>query len=207
MDPFTLAMIGAGIGGLFSKDHLKGAMLGGLGGYAGGAMMPGLLGGSTAAASVATSPGLIGAAEVAAPEFGAVLPEAGLMGAGPLPIGEGLGFGTSGLAAPGLEGSTMMSRLGELGSTAAGKLKTASTALKPVTQAIGAANSVSGLLASPPPIQAPEPRVGGGGNPQFQALEQQQLALESQRAQEEAQRRSAQQKLLASFGGAYGRTA
>ena len=199
MDPFTLSLIGAGIGGLFSKDHLKGALLGGMGGYAGGAMMPGLLGGG-AAASAAASPGLIGAAEVAAPEFGAVLPEAGLMGAGPLPIGEGLGFGTSGLAAPGLEGSTMMSKLGEFGTAAADKLKAANTAFKPVGQAMSAAQSVSGLLASPPPIQAPAPHVGGGGNQQFQAIDQQQIALDNQRAQDEMQRRQAQQKLLSMIG-------
>lgn len=207
MDPFTLAMIGAGIGGLFSKDHLKGAMLGGLGGYAGGAMMPGLLGGSTAAASAASSPGLLGAAEVAAPEFGAALPASGLYGAGPVPIGEGLGLGTSGLAAPGLEGSTVMSKLGEFGSAASDKLKAAGAAFKPVGQAIGAAQAVSGLLASPPPIQAPAPHVGGGGNAQYAALEQQQQALDAQRAQEEAQRRATHQKLLASFGSPYGRTA
>ena len=201
MDPFTLSLIGAGIGGLFSKDHLKGALLGGMGGYAGGAMMPGLLGGSTAAAEAAASPGLLGAAEVAAPEFGAALPEAGLMGAGPLPVGEGLGFGTSGLAAPGLEGSTMMSKLGEFGTAAADKLKAANAAFKPVGQAMGAANAVSGLLASPPPIQAPAPHVGGGGNQQFQAIDQQQLALDNQRTQEEAQRRQAQQKRLSMIGG------
>lgn len=207
MDPFTLAMIGAGIGALTSKNKLKGAMLGGMGGYAGGAMMPGLLGTSSAAASTASTPGLLGAAEVAAPEFGAALPASGLYSAGPVPIGEGLGFGTSGMATPGLEGSGFLDKLGGFGSAAADKLKAANTAFKPVGQAMSSANSVSGLLASPPPLEAPAPHFGGGGNPQFQALEQQQLALDQQRMQDEMQRRQAQQKLLAMIGGFNGRTA
>lgn len=206
MDPFTIAMIGAGIGALTSKNKLKGAALGGLGGYAGGAMMPGLLGSSTAAASTA-SPGLLGAAEVAAPEFGAALPAPGLYGAGPVPIGEGLGFGTSGMATPGLEGSSFFDQLGDFGSAAADKLKAANTAFKPVGQAMSSAKMASSLIPDAKPLETPAPHFGGGGNPQFQALEQQQLALDNQRMQDEMQRRQAQQKLLSMIGGFNGRTA
>lgn len=206
MDPFTLGLIGAGIGALSSKNKLKGALMGGMGGYAGGAMMPGLLGTSSAAASSA-SPSLLGAAEVAAPEFGAALPAPGLYGAGPVPIGEGLGFGTSGMATPGLEGSGFLDKLGDFGSAAADKLKAANTAFKPVGQAMSSAKMASSLFPDAPPLEAPAPQFGGGGNPQFQAIEQQQLALEQQRLQEEMQRRQAQQKLLSMIGGSYGRTA
>ena len=183
MDPFTLGLIGAGIGGLFSKNHLKGALLGGLGGYAGGALMPGLLGGGAAAGEAAGS-AASGAAWATPGELAA-----------------------SGYTAP-HSAAGLLEQAGDLGSTAMGKLEAANKALKPVGQAIGAANMVSGLLASPPPIQTPAPNVGGaGGNAQFQALQQQQAALEQQRMQEEMQRREAQQKLLAMMGGSYGRTA
>lgn len=47
MDPFTLSLIGAAIGGLTSKRPLEGALLGGVGGY----FAPGLLGGGGAAAA------------------------------------------------------------------------------------------------------------------------------------------------------------
>lgn len=177
MDPFTLSLIGAGLGGLFSKNHLKGALMGGMGGYAGGAAMPGLLGGSTAAEAGGALQ-LATPAELTASGYSAPLSGTGLLG----------------------QGADMLAQAGD-------KLKAVNTAFKPVGQAMSSANAVSGLLASPPPIEAPAPHLGGGGNAQFQALEQQQLALDQQRMQDEMQRRQAQQKLLAMIGGSYGRTA
>ena len=175
MDPFTLAAIGAGIGGLFSKNKLKGAALGALGGYAGGMAAPGLLGGSGAASGAAwATPGELAASGYSAPHSAA-------------------GF---------------MEQASELGGAAMDGLDKANKAFKPIGQAMGAANMVSGLFSSPPPIQAPAPNVGGaGGNAQFQALLQQQSQLDGQRAQEDLQRRQAQQQLLAMMGGAYGRAA
>lgn len=178
MDPFTLSLIGAGIGGLFSKDHLKGALLGGMGGYAGGAAMPGLLGGSTAASTSGSLLSTATPAELAA----------------------------SGYNAP-HSGATLLEQVGDFGSAAADKLKTANTAFKPVGQAMSSAKMASSLFPETRPVETPAPHFGGGGNPQFQALEQQQLALDQQRAQEDMQRRQAQQKLLAMIGGSYGRTA
>jgi hypothetical protein len=49
-DPITLGVAGAGLGAMTSDDPLKGAMLGGLGGWAGGSMMGlGAAGGAGAA--------------------------------------------------------------------------------------------------------------------------------------------------------------
>lgn len=66
-DPFTLAMIGGGIGGLLNKDDpLKGALLGAGAGFTGGKLAPGLLGGASQTAGLLAPGAASGAGSQAA---------------------------------------------------------------------------------------------------------------------------------------------
>ena len=108
-------------------------------------------------------------------------------------------------AAPGMGGSSMFDQLSRYGSQAKGYLDEANKVIKPVGQALGAAKTAQGLLSpDSPPMQAPAPHMGGGGNPVYAGLLQEQQAQSQARAQEEMQRRAAQQKLLEMMGGRYG---
>jgi hypothetical protein len=83
-----------------------------------------------------------------------------------------------------------------------GYLDEANKVIKPVGKALGAAKTAQGLLApDTPQMQAPAPQFGGGGNPVFMGLLQEQQAQSQARMQEEMQRRQAQQKLLEMMGG------
>jgi hypothetical protein len=111
-------------------------------------------------------------------------------------------------AAPGMGGSSMFDQLSRYGTQAKGYLDEANKVIKPVGQALGAAKTAQGLLSpDSPPMQAPAPHMGGGGNQVYAGLLQQQQTQAQSRMQEEMQRRQAQQKLLSMIGGGYGRTA
>lgn len=175
MDPFTMALIGSAIGGLTSKKPLKGALLGGMGGYAGATMLPGLLGTAAPAAATAeaVAPTVVAAPAVTATSASATaLPETGLF-----------------------------ADLKAYGSAASDKLKAANETFKPVGQAMSSAQLVASMFPPSAPVETPAPQFGGGGNPVFNAMEQQQQAMDAQRMQEEMQRRQAQQKLLSMIGG------
>ncbi len=102
-DPITLSLVGAGLGALQSKrDPIKGAMMGGLLGYAGGAGM-GLLGGQAAGTAGLGSgvSGTLGAEGLAmAPEvgFGGA---SGLTGAAPSGLKATMDMGNLGMTATG----------------------------------------------------------------------------------------------------------
>ena len=105
-------------------------------------------------------------------------------------------------AAPGMGGSTMFDQLSRYGTQAKGYLDEANKVIKPVGKALGAAKMAQGLLLpNTPQMQAPAPQFGGGGNPVFMGLLQEQQARSQARMQEEMQRRQAQQKLLEMMGG------
>ena len=105
-------------------------------------------------------------------------------------------------AVDGMGGSTMFDQLSRFGTQAKGYLDEANKVIKPVGQALGAAKTAQGLLSpDTPPMQAPAPQFGGGGNPVFMGLLQEQQAQSQSRMQEEMQRRQAQQKLLEMMGG------
>lgn len=55
VDPVTMALVGAGMGAITSDDPLKGAALGGLGGYAGGSMLGPMMGSAGVAAPASTT--------------------------------------------------------------------------------------------------------------------------------------------------------
>lgn len=198
MDPFTMAMIGSAIGGLTSKKPLKGALLGGMGGYAGATMLPGLLGTAPAAAT----------AEAVAP----TVAPGGLYELGNANLGNATGLGGTGTGlsvAPG-QGlklaetgapTGLLDDLKSFGSAASDKLKAANETFKPVGQAMSSAQLVASMFPPSAPVETPAPQFGGGGNPVFNAMEQQQQAMDAQRMQEEMQRRQAQQKLLSMIGG------
>lgn len=182
MDPFTMAMIGAAIGGMTSKKPLKGAIIGGLGGYAGATAMPGLLGTAPAAATV-------GATEAAA---ATVAPTVAAQAATPA---------VSSASATALPETGLLADLKAYGSVASDKLKAANETFKPVGQAMSSAQLVASMFPPSAPVETPAPQFGGGGNPVFNAMDQQQQAMDAQRMQEEMQRRQAQQKLLSMIGG------
>lgn len=176
MDPFTLALIGSAIGGLTSEKPLKGALLGGLGGYAGATALPGLLG--TAAPAAAT-------AEAVAPTV----------------VAQAATPAASSASASALPETGLLADLKAYGSAASDKLKAANETFKPVGQAMSSAQLVASMFPPSQPVETPAPQFGGGGNPVFNAMDQQQQAMDAQRMQEEMQRRQAQQKLLSMIGG------
>ena len=171
--------------------------------------------GATGAATGAAATGAATAGAAAAPVGAGILDSisaadalagteaslAGNMGAGITGSIPAMGESYFG-AAPGMGGSSMFDQLSRYGSQAKGYLDEANKVIKPVGQALGAAQMAQGLLSpSAPPMQAPAPQFGGGANPVFAGLLQEQQAQSQSRMQEEMQRRAAQQKLLSMMGG------
>jgi hypothetical protein len=154
-DPISMAIVGGALGGLMDKkDPLRGAMLGGAGGY--------------------FAPGLLGAGEVAgaaaAGQTGVTAANAGMGFQAPSLAtgGGGLGFqGTANLVSPSLAttaGGTT-AQVASQGPMAG--LKAFGEGIKPVGQAIQTASAAKNLFdpntpVAPPPI-APPPVVGQGG--------------------------------------------
>lgn len=80
-DPVTMAVVGGSVGAMMNKkDPLKGALLGAVGGYGGGALMGSGLGASSAIAAAPTSagaglmPGAVGAFGQAVPSMATAVP-------------------------------------------------------------------------------------------------------------------------------------
>ncbi len=107
-DPVTMAVIGGSIGAAMSpKDPLKGALMGAVGGYGGGAMLGSMGAGATAAAGAvptAASGGIAstaGTAGLSATSGGVGLTApASFSGLGLTPAASGLTAGTAALAPP-----------------------------------------------------------------------------------------------------------
>ena len=87
-DPVTMAVVGGSVGALMNKkDPLKGALLGAVGGYGGGALMGagGALGSTAGTATSGLMPGAAGAFGQAVPAIGAnAVPAAGIFSVGDL---------------------------------------------------------------------------------------------------------------------------
>lgn len=85
-DPVTMAVVGGSVGALMNKkDPLKGALLGAVGGYGGGALMGagGALGSTAGTATSGLMPGAAGAFGQAVPAIGAnAVPAAGIFSGG-----------------------------------------------------------------------------------------------------------------------------
>ena len=159
-------------------------------------------GAATAGAAAApVGAGILGEISAEAALAGTEASLAGNMGAGITGSIPAMGESYFG-AAPGMGGSSMFDQLSRFGTQAKGYLDEANKVIKPVGQALGAAKIAQGLLApDTPQMQAPAPQFGGGGNPVFTGLLQEQQAQSQARMQEEMQRRQAQQKLLEMMGG------
>jgi hypothetical protein len=153
------------------------------------------------AAAVPASAGILGEISAANALAGTEASLAGNMGAGITGSIPAMGESYFG-AAPGMGGSSMFDQLSRYGTQAKGYLDEANKVIKPVGKALGAAKTAQGLLSpDTPQMQAPAPQFGGGGNPVFMGLLQEQQAQSQARMQEEMQRRQAQQKLLEMMGG------
>lgn len=176
-----------------------------------GAAAPALAGAAGAgAAGAAEGAGLLGGTGLTLGGVGAAggsaLPGLSLAGATGA-TGTGLTLGGVSAAAPAAE-TGLLGTLGSAGTKAMGYLDEANKVLTPVGQAASAANAVSGLFPQQQPIAAPAPHFGNGaGSQAFTGLLQDQNAIDQQRAQDDMQKRMAQQKLLSLIGGGYGRTA
>jgi hypothetical protein len=197
LTPEQLALIGAvGITGGLAAPAAAGAAATGA---ATGAAATGAATAGAAAAPVGA--GILGNISAEAALAGTEASLAGNVGAGitgSLPAMSESYFG----AAPGMGGSTMFDQLSRYGTQAKGYLDEANKVIKPVGKALGAAKTAQGLLSpNTPQMQAPAPQFGGGGNPVFMGLLQEQQAQSQARMQEEMQRRQAQQKLLEMMGG------
>lgn len=205
-DPITMALVGAAIGGLTNKkDPLKGAALGAAGGY----FVPGLLGGSAAGGAAASgAPGLAatpGAGlSLVAPSGGSAAGGLGMkLGAGSLAAApEAAAFTGGGLLPPAMgEGTSLLAanspQLGLLG-----QLKTAAGYAKPIGEAAGAAQSVSGLLSSPEqPVMAPTPLPQTGtGSQTLAAIAQQGDQQTAAQMQADAQKRQMRRKMIQQMG-------
>jgi len=172
--------------GLFGLKWLTPELIamGGLAAATGGAALPGLLAAAPAAAGAAALPAAAEVAAAAAPVVAASAPAAAVP------------------AEAGLLGSAKA-----LGTQAMGYLDSANKVLKPVGQAANAAGAVQGMFPQQQPIQTPAPHFGNGaGSQAFSGLLQDSMATDQMRAQEDMQRRQAQQKLIGLIGGGYGRT-
>jgi len=94
-DPMTLAMVGAGAGALLDKkDPLRGAALGGMGGW-GASALPGLAGAAAGGGGTGLTAGLAGTAmpaSMAGQGFGLTMPAGATLG------GAGSGLGMAGAA-------------------------------------------------------------------------------------------------------------
>jgi len=170
-----------------------------------GATAPALAGETAAASTAASTAGGTGSllSNISAADAlnGTEASLAGNMGAGLSGSIPAMGESYFG-AAPGMGGSSMFDQLSRYGTQAKGYLDEANKVIKPVSQAFGAAKMAQGLLSpEAPQMQAPAPQFGGGGNPVFMGLLQEQQAQSQARMQEEMQRRQAQQKLLEMMGG------
>lgn len=165
----------------------------------GGATAPAALAGETAA--TAGAGGFLSGISAADALAGTEASLAGDLGAGIagyIPAQSESFFG----AVPGMGGSSMWDKTLAFGTQAKGYLDEANKVIKPVGQALGAAKTAQGLLSpDSPPMQAPAPQMGGGGNQVYAGLLQEQQAQSQSRMQEEMQRRQAQQKLLEMMGG------
>lgn len=165
----------------------------------GGATAPALAG-ETAAAGAGAG-GFLSGISAADALAGTEASLAGNMGAGITGSIPAMGESYFGVV-PGMGGSSMFDQLSRYGTQAKGYLDEANKVIKPVGQALGAAQMAQGLLSpSAPPMQAPAPQFGGGANQVFAGLLQEQQAQSQSRMQEEMQRRQAQQKLLEMMGG------
>lgn len=170
-----------------------------------GATAPALAGETAAASTAASTAGgtgsLLSSISADAALNGTEASLAGNMGAGitgSIPATGESYFG----AVPGMGGSSMYDKMIGYGTQAKGYLDEANKVIKPVGQALGAAKTAQGLLSpDAPQMQAPAPQFGGGANPVFMGLLQEQQAQSQSRMQEEMQRRAAQQKLLSMMGG------
>jgi len=153
------------------------------------------------AAAVPASAGILGEISAANALAGTEASLAGNVGAGITGYIPATGESYLG-AVPGMGGSSMFDQLSRYGTQAKGYLDEANKVIKPVGKALGAAKTAQGLLSpDTPQMQAPAPQFGGGGNPVFMGLLQEQQAQSQARMQEEMQRRQAQQKLLEMMGG------
>ena len=201
LTPEQLALMGvvAATGGLAAPAAAGAAATGAATGAA-------ATGAATAgAAAVPASAGFLSEISAANALAGTEASLAGNVGAGlsgSIPAASESYFG----AVPGLGatpgGSSMFDQLSRYGTQAKGYLDEANKVIKPVGQALGAAKMAQGLLSpDTPQMQAPAPQFGGGGNPAFMGLLQEQQAQSQSRMQEEMQRRQAQQKLLEMMGG------
>jgi hypothetical protein len=169
---------------------------------AGAAATGAATGAATAGAAAApVGAGILGDISAEAALAGTEASLAGNMGAGLtsyIPATSESYFG----AVDGMGGSSMFDQLSRYGTQAKGYLDEANKVIKPVGQALGAAKTAQGLLSPEAPrMQAPAPQFGGGGNPVFMGLLQEQQAQSQARMQEEMQRREAQRKLLEMMGG------
>jgi hypothetical protein len=172
--------------------------------FTGGATAPAALAGETAAASgAAGAGGLFSSISADAALAGTEASLAGSVGAGITGSLPATGTGESFFGAvPGMGGSSMWDKTLALGNQAKGYLDEANKVIKPVGSALGAAKTAQGLLSpDSPPMQAPAPHMGGGGNQVYAGLLQEQQTQAQSRMQEEMQRRQAQQKLLSMIGG------
>lgn len=172
---WMLPLAGAALGALASKDDpLKGAMMGAALGATGGALAPaGLLGAGAASAGAAGT----AAAGATAATAGAATAGAAAAGAGA--AGAAATAGTAAAANPlaaylatgAAEGSTLGSALtGAGGASGAvgqgttagllGNLQQASAYAKPAMQGLQAAQTAQGLMAEPPPPDAPQLQQG-----------------------------------------------
>jgi len=199
LTPEQLALMGvvAATGGLAAPAAL-GA---GAAGAASGAGAAAAGAGATAAGAGAAGSSLLSGISAEAALAGTEASLAGNVGAGitgSIPVMGESYFG----AVDGMGGSSMFDQLSRYGTQAKGYLDEANKVIKPVGNALGAAQMAQGLLSpSTPQMQAPAPQFGGGGNPVFMGLLQEQQAQSQARMQEEMQRRQAQQKLLEMMGG------
>jgi hypothetical protein len=169
---------------------------------AGAAATGAATGAATAGAAAApVGAGILGDISAEAALAGTEASLAGNMGAGLSGSIPAMGESYFG-AVDGMGGSSMFDQLSRYGTQAKGYLDEANKVIKPVGQALGAAQTAQGLLSPEAPrMQAPAPQFGGGGNPVFMGLLQEQQAQSQARMQEEMQRRQAQQKLLEMMGG------
>lgn len=196
LTPEQLALMGvvAATGGLAAPAAAGAAATGAATGAA-------ATGAATAGAAAPVGAGILGDISAEAALAGTEASLAGNMGAGITGSIPAMGESYFG-AAPGMGGSSMFDQLSRYGSQAKGYLDEANKVIKPVGQALGAAQMAQGLLSpDTPQMQAPAPQFGGGANPVFAGLLQEQQAQLQSRMQEEMQRRAAQQKLLSMMGG------
>lgn len=159
------------------------------------------------------TPEMLALGGLAAATGGAALPAvAGAAGVAPAVAGSGITLGgvnaATAAASAAKAAAAPVAEAGLLGSAKAfgtqamGYATKAGEVLKPFGQAASAANAVSSMFPQSQPVQTPAPNFGGGaGSQAFTGLLQDSMNTEQMRAQEEMQRRQAQQKLIGLIGG------